>query len=166
MTKSRECWTGCWPMPFWSGASVTDLMGVLTGWRWVLVGPGGGVGGSTGGRVRDLPGILFGDQEDDQPGVDPGLRECRFLSRQLIEPGQDFQALEGQCELPAEAIKREHVGGREGAGRQGRQQQDVMGGLKTARIGRLAALLGVLDQALFFGLRLLVALAPDDQAQE
>src|SRR5882672_4818561 len=64
----------------------------------------GGVVGSTGGRVRELPGVLFGDQEDDQPGVDPGLRELRFLSRQLIEPGQAFHALEGQFELPAEAI--------------------------------------------------------------
>jgi len=107
-------------------------------------------GRSTGGRVRDLPGILLGNQEGDQLGVDPSLCKFRFLGCQLVKSGQAFHTLEGQFELPAEAIKREHIGSREDARRQGRQQQDVVRGLKTARIGRLTALFGVLDQGAFF----------------
>src|SRR5713226_5099486 len=66
-------------------------------------------GRSTGGRVRDLPGILLGNQEGDQLGVDPSLCKFRFLGCQLVKSGQAFHSLEGQFELPAEAIKREHI---------------------------------------------------------
>src|SRR6266849_7671691 len=41
-------------------------------------------GRSTGGRVRDLPGILLGNQEGDQLGVDPSLCKFRFLGCQLL----------------------------------------------------------------------------------
>ena len=48
----------------------------------------GGVVESRGGRVRDLPGNLFGDDGDDQPCVDPCSCELRLLGRQHVEAGQ------------------------------------------------------------------------------
>src|SRR5262249_31986901 len=68
--------------------------------------------------------------------------------------------------LPAEAIEREDVGRWEGAGRQGAQEKNVLCCLETARVGFLAALLGVFQQALLLGLRLLWVLASDNQAQD
>src|SRR5438309_1216145 len=132
--------------------------GLATG----LGGPASGVVGCTGGRFRDLPGILFCNQEDDELGEDPGLREFRFLGLQLVKASQTFHALEGQFDLPAKAVNREHVGEWEGVSRQGSQKQDVMCSLKASRVDLLAFSAGLFDQALFFSLRFLVALAPDD----
>src|SRR5271163_1436582 len=68
-----------------------------------------GVAWSRGGRVRDLPGHLFGDDCDDQPCVDPCARKLRVLGRQRVEAGQALEPFEGQLDLPAEAIEREDI---------------------------------------------------------
>src|SRR3954471_1837246 len=73
---------------------------------------------STGGRVRDLPGAAFSNQEGDQPRIDPSLRQFRFLGGQFIEAGKALHAFEGEFELPAKAVECEHVGGRESGSRQ------------------------------------------------
>src|SRR5580704_2337366 len=82
--------------------------------------------GSTGGRVRDLPGNLFGDDGDDQPRVDPCPCELRLLGRQLVETGQALEPFEGQLDLPAKAIEGEDVGWRESVGRQRGQEKNVL----------------------------------------
>src|SRR5262249_56652030 len=69
-----------------------------------------------GGRVRDLPGNLLGDNGDDQPCVDPRSCEFGFLGRQLVEPSQAFEPLERHLNLPTKAIESEDVGRREGIG--------------------------------------------------
>ena len=61
----------------------------------------GGVVGSRGGRVRDLPGNLFGDDGDDQPYVDPCSCEFGLLGWQHVEAGQALEPFEGQLDLPA-----------------------------------------------------------------
>src|SRR5215211_5314338 len=121
---------------------------------------------SRGGRVRDLPGAPFGDQEDDQPCVDPCASKFWLLGCQCIEAGKALHPLEGEFELPAEAIEREHIGRREDAGRQRREEQDVLGGLQTARVELLAALLGFLEKTSVLGFHLLRALAPSDEPQD
>src|ERR1700726_4111403 len=78
----------------------------------------GGVVESRGGRVRDLPGNLFGDDSDDQPCIDPCLCKLRLLGRQHVEAGQALEPFERQLNLPAKAIKREDVDRWEGASRQ------------------------------------------------
>src|SRR5437870_1639842 len=125
-----------------------------------------GVVGSRGGRFRDLPGNLFGDDGDDQPCVDPCSCELRLLGRQLIEAGQALEPFEGQLDLPAKAIEGEDVSRRESLDRQRGQEKNVLRRLETARIGLLAALLGVLEQTLLLGFRLFRVLAPDDEAQD
>src|SRR3979411_2106339 len=120
---------------------------------------------SRGGRVRDLPGNLFGDDSDDQPCVDPCSCQLRFFSRQHVEAGQALEPFEGQLNLPAKAIEGEDVGRREGIGRQRGQEKNVLRRLETARVGVLAALLGVLAQTLLLGFRLFRVLAPDNEAQ-
>ena len=82
----------------------------------------GGFAGSRGGRVRDLPGNLFGDDGDDQPCVDPRSRQLRLLGRQHVEAGQALEPFERQLDLPAKAIEGEDVGWREGVGRQRGQE--------------------------------------------
>ena len=67
--------------------------------------------GAGGGRVRDLPGTLFGDQEDNQSCVDPSSCEIGLLGSQFVEAGEALHPFEGEFDLPAEAIEREHVGG-------------------------------------------------------
>jgi len=119
-----------------------------------------------GGRVRDLPGNLLSDDGDDQPCVDPCSCEFRFLGRQLVEPSQAFEPLEGHLDLPAKAIEHEDVGRREGVGGQRGEQKNIVGCLETARVGLLAALLGILAQALALSLRLFRVLAPDHEAQD
>ena len=74
----------------------------------------GGDAGSPGGRVRDLPGNLFGDDGDDQPRVDPCSRQFRLLGRQHVEAGQALESFERQLNLPAKAIEGEDVGRRDG----------------------------------------------------
>src|ERR1700724_3522565 len=66
--------------------------------------------GSRGGRVRDLPGDLFGDDGDDQPCVDPCSRELRLFGRQRVEAGQALEPFERQFNLPAKAIEGEDAG--------------------------------------------------------
>src|SRR5580693_4262230 len=107
----------------------------------------GGVAESRGGRVRDLPGNLFGDDGDDQPCVDPCSCELRLLGRQHVEAGQALEPFEGQLNLPAKAIEREDVGRRESVSRQRGQEKNVLRRIETTRVGSLAALLGVLEQA-------------------
>ena len=102
---------------------------------------GGGVVESRGGRVRDLPGNLFGDDGDDQPCVDPCSCELRLFGRQRVEAGQAFESFEGQLNLPAKAIEGEDVGRRKGVDRQRGQEKNVVRRLETARVGLLAALL-------------------------
>ena len=103
-------------------------------------GVAGGVVESRGGRVRDLPGNLFGDDGDDQPCVDPGSRELRLLGRQHIEAGQTLEPFEGQLNLPAKAIENEDVGRREAVGRQRGKEKNVLRRLETTRVGLPAAL--------------------------
>jgi hypothetical protein len=50
----------------------------------------GGFAGSKGGRVRDLPGNLFCDQEGNQPGVYPGLCERWVFGSEFIKPSKAF----------------------------------------------------------------------------
>src|SRR5260370_36384744 len=57
-----------------------------------LAGPVADSGRSTGGRVRDLPGVLFSNQESDQLGVDPSLCKFRVFGRQLVKSGQAVHA--------------------------------------------------------------------------
>ena len=49
--------------------------------------------GARGGRVRDLPGNLFGDDGNDQPCVDPCSCKFGVLGRQFVEAGQAFDFL-------------------------------------------------------------------------
>ena len=72
-----------------------------------------GVAESRGGRFRDLPGNLFGDDGEDQPCVDPCSCEIRILGRQHVEAGQALEPFEGQLNLPAKAIEGEDVDWRE-----------------------------------------------------
>src|SRR5882724_7109427 len=125
-----------------------------------------GVAWSRGGRVRDLPGNLFGDDGDDQPCVDPCSREFRLLGRQHVEAGQALEPFERQLNLPAKAIEGEDVGRREGGGRQRGKEKNVLRRLETARVGLLGALLGVLEQTLLLGFRLFRVLASDNEAQD
>src|ERR1700694_2316437 len=126
----------------------------------------GGVVESRGGRVRDLPGNLFGDNGDDKPCVDPCPRQLRLLGRQHVEAGQALEPFEGQLNLPAKAIEGEDVGRREGGGRQRGKEKNVFRRLETARVGLLAALPGVLEQTLLLGFHLLRVLTPDNEAQD
>src|SRR5882757_1793620 len=125
----------------------------------------GGAVWSRGGRVRDLPGNLFGDDGDDQPCVDPCSREFGLLGRQRVEAGQAFEPFEGQLNLPAKAIKGEDVGRREDGSRQRGKEKNVLRRLETARVGLLAALLGLLEQTFLLGFRLFRLLASDNEAQ-
>src|SRR5260370_4156839 len=111
-----------------------------------------GVVWSRGGRGRDLPGNLFSDDGDDQPCVDPCSRELRLLGRQHVEAGQALEPFERQLNLPAKAIEGEDVGRREGGGRQRGKKKNVLRRFETARVGLLAALLGVLEQPLLLSL--------------
>src|SRR5216683_2240791 len=120
---------------------------------------------SRGGRVRDLPGNLFGDDSDDQPCVDPCSCELRLFGRQHVEAGQALEPFERQLNLPAKAIEGEDVGRREGVGRQRGKEMNVLRRLETALVGLLAALLGVLQQTSQLGLCLLRVLAPDNEAE-
>jgi len=113
---------------------------------------------SRGGRVRDLPGAAFCNQEGNQPCVNPGPRQLWFLGGQFVEAGEALHPLKGEFELPPKAVEREHIGGREGGGRQRGQQQDILRGLQAARIGGLAAFLGIFQQALPLRLGLFRAL--------
>src|SRR2546422_6002911 len=122
--------------------------------------------GSRGGRVRDLPGHLFSKQDHDQSCVNPRLCEFWLLGWQPGETGEALHPLEGEFDLPAKTIEGEHVGRRESVGRQRGEDEDVLRRLETARIGLLAALLGVLQQALLLSLRLFGVLAPDNEAQD
>src|SRR5216110_2346823 len=83
----------------------------------------GGVAWSRGGRVRDLPGNLFGDDGDDQPCVDPCSCELRLLGRKLVEASQALEPFEGQLNLPAKAIEGEDVSRRESLDRQRGQEK-------------------------------------------
>src|SRR5882757_10971890 len=121
---------------------------------------------SRGGRVRDFPGNLFSEQGHNQSCVNPRLCELWVLGWQSGEAGKALHPLEGEFDLPAKAIEGEHVGSREGVGRQRGEDEDVLRRLETARIGLLAALLGVLQQALLLRLRLFGVLAPDNEAQD
>src|SRR5687767_7365958 len=90
----------------WSGprmAAQMEAKAIFT--RRQREGLGGGVAWSRGGRVRDLPGNLFGNDGDDQPCVDPCPREFGLLGRQCVEAGQALEPFEGQLNLPAEAIE-------------------------------------------------------------
>src|SRR5713226_5377441 len=49
-----------------------------------------GFAGSKGGRVRDLPGNLFCDQEGNQPGVFPGLWSAGSLAASSSSPARLF----------------------------------------------------------------------------
>ncbi len=124
-----------------------------------------GFAGSKGGRVRDLPGNMFCEQEDNQPGVNPRLRERWVLGREFVEPGKAFHALEGEFDLPAETVDRKNVCRREYIGRERGHEHDVLGRFETAWIDVGAAFLGVLKQAFLFGLRLFGGLTPDNEAQ-
>src|SRR5271165_2867901 len=126
----------------------------------------GGVAESRGGRVRDLPGNLFGDDGDYQPCVDPCSCELGLLGRQPVEAGQALEPFEGQLNLPAKAIEGEDVGRRESVGRRRGKEKNVLRRLKTAWVGLLATLLGVLQQALLLGFRLFRVLASDHEAQD
>src|SRR5260370_18552355 len=103
---------------------------------------------SRGGRVRDLPGNLFGDDSDDQPCVDPCSCEFRLFGWQNVEAGQALEPFEGQLNLPAKAIEGEDVGRRKDVGRQRGQEKNVLRRLETARVGLLAALLVALQATL------------------
>src|SRR5258708_18339526 len=95
------------------------------------LGLAGGVVESRGGRVRDLPGNLFGDDGDDQPCVNPCSCELRLLGRQHVETGQALEPFEGQLNLPAKAIEGEDGGRREGASRQRGQEDNALRRLST-----------------------------------
>ena len=117
-------------------------------------GLGAGIAGSRGGRVRDLPGALFGHEDGDQPCIDPGTCKIGFLGWQFVEAGEALHPLESQFDLPAQAIEGEHVSRRESVGRQRGEEEDVVRRFETARVGLLAAFLGILQQALLLGQRL------------
>src|SRR5712691_66907 len=121
--------------------------------------------GVRGGRFRDLPGDLFSKQGSDQSRVDPRLCEFGLLSGQPGEASEALHPFKGKFDLPAEAIKGEHVSSRESLCRQRSQEEDVLRRLETARVEFLAALLGGLEQALLLGFRLFRVLASDDEAQ-
>src|SRR5712692_12024420 len=125
-----------------------------------------GLVGFTGGSVRDLPGNLFSKQDHNQPCVNPRLCEFRLLGWQSGKTGEALHPFEGEFDLPAKAIEGEHVRGGEGVGRQRGEEEDVLRRLETAWVGLLAALLGVLQQALLLSLRLFRVLAPDNEAQD
>ncbi len=81
-----------------------------------------GFAGSKGGRVRDLPGNSFGNQDGDQPGIDPGSRQFWAFGWQRIEAGEAFHPFKGEFDLPAQTIEGEHIDGRECGGRQRGEQ--------------------------------------------
>src|SRR5215470_9638591 len=60
---------------------------------------GAGFAGSKGGRVRDLPGNLFCDQESNQPGEYPGLRERWVFCCEFVQSGKALHSLEGKFDL-------------------------------------------------------------------
>src|ERR1700722_16955222 len=126
----------------------------------------GGVAESRGGGARDLPGNLFGEDGADQPCIDPCSCEFGLFGWQRVEAGQALESFEGQLNLPAKAIEGEDVSRREDVGRQRGQEKNVLRRFETARVGLLAALLGVLEQTLQLGFRLLRVLAPDNEAQD
>ena len=107
-----------------------------------------------GGRVRDLPGNLFCDQEGNEPGVNPRLCERGVSGCEFVEAGQALHALEGEFDLPAKAINREHVASRERIRRKRGHEHDVSGRFEAAWVDLGAAFLGVLEQAFLLGLRL------------
>jgi hypothetical protein len=113
-----------------------------------------GGAGSTGGSVRDLPGDLFCDQEGNQPCVDPRLCERWFSGCEFVEAGKALHSLEGELDLPAKAVDREHVASRERIRRKRGREHDLFGRFETAWIDLGAAFLGVLEQAFLLGLRL------------
>ena len=122
--------------------------------------------GFRGGRFRDLPGDLFSKQGHDQSCVDPCSCEFRLLGWQPRETSETLHPFEGEFDLPAKAVEGEHIGSGEGVGRQRGEEEDVLCRVETARIGLLAALLGVLQQALLLSLRVFRVLAPEDEAQD
>src|SRR6266851_3078199 len=103
-----------------------------------------GFAGSKGGRVRDLPGNLFCDQEGNQPGVYPGLCERWVFGSEFIKPGKALHSLEGEFDLPAETVDRKHIASREHIRRKRGHEHDVLGRFKTAWIDLGAAFAGVL----------------------
>src|SRR5258705_6073517 len=150
----------------WSGPRMAAQMVARANFmRRQRDGVAGGVVWSRGGRVRDLPGNLFGDDGDDQPCVDPRSRELMLLGRQHVEAGQALEPFERQLDLPAKAIEGEDVGWREGVGRQRGQEKDILRRLKTAEVWLLAALLGILEQALLLGRHLFRVLTSDNETQ-
>src|SRR5215203_3658324 len=65
------------------------------------------LGRPKGGRVRDLPGHPFSDENCDQLCVNPRAGKIGLLGRQFIETGQALHAFEGKLDLPPQAIDRE-----------------------------------------------------------
>src|SRR5712691_10679553 len=82
--------------------------------------------GSKGGRVRDLPGNPFSEENRDQPCVDPRSCEFRFLGWQRGKAGEALHPFKGEFDLPAKTIEGEHVGRRERVGWQRSEEENVV----------------------------------------
>ena len=101
-------------------------------WR----GSSGGVAECRGGRVQRLGGVVFDEQRDDDVGQEPSAYEIGILGLQAIDMQQALEALEGDLDLPSQAIELEDLcrGLLERGGDDG-----VVRGDEAARVGLSAA---------------------------
>src|SRR5258708_5554772 len=103
---------------------------------------------STGGRVQEILGGVSDEDGDDELCGEPSSRE-RWCSRlELVEAGEGFEALEGEFDLPAQAIKDKDVVEQRAVERG--EEDDPLGSLDRARVGLRAFAFGVGVQALAF----------------
>src|SRR5215204_2625183 len=89
---------------------------LAAGWRSVAGAAASGrvgSGGGRAGRVLELVDQRFEQEDHQQMRQHVGSGGTRVDTRWAAEADQAFQALERQFDAPAQAIKRENVGGRE-----------------------------------------------------
>lgn len=117
---------------------------------------------SSGERFQEFLAEVVTQQSHDEMGGEPTSRCLRRVGRQTVHPQQRFEPLEGEFDLPVQAIDREHLSGGIAVGCQRGAQDHELRRDQAARIERL--LLARCFPAQLFAGRL-GGLALDNQAQ-
>ena len=81
---------------------------------------------------------LIEDERGEQFSVQIGLGELWLVGAQAIEFEDALEPLEGELDLPAQAVELERLGRRQDVGGEVGDDVDVGGGPQTARIGPAA----------------------------
>src|SRR5271168_5590653 len=117
-------------------------------WTRQIDGPYRASSKSRGGRVQEILAVVVGRDGEDEMRPDPTARAFFGSGRQAVEVQQALQSLEGEFDLPAQAIHRENFFGGIGLDVQGGRQHDESGSEQAARIERLAFLARLAQQTL------------------